>query len=161
MKDIVKAKGYLTLGSRFRRLGERLQADVQVMADEHGLEVPAALFPTMHAIYGAGATTVGEIAKTLGISQPGATRNINQLEKLGLVSIRQSDEDGRVRHISLTRKCRADVEKAQEELWPRIERAVAEICQPLKGGLLDMLTAIERELDEQPLAERSRKSKTR
>jgi len=158
MEDVVKAKGYLTLGSRFRRLGERLQAEVQVMAGHYGLDLPSSLFTTMHTIDSHGTITVGELAQALGISQPGVTRTISQMEKLGLVTVKPSKEDRRVRHIALTRKCKLEVDRASTEFWPRVERAVAEICEPLKrGGLLDMLSAIEGALDEKPLAQRGQR----
>ena len=38
-KDIVRSYGYLTLGSRFKRIGERMQADVQKL-EERGLVKP-------------------------------------------------------------------------------------------------------------------------
>jgi len=34
VEDVVKSLGYLCLGSRFRRIGERLQADTQQVIEE-------------------------------------------------------------------------------------------------------------------------------
>ncbi|WP_196502375.1 MarR family transcriptional regulator [Aestuariivirga litoralis] len=155
MEDVVKAEGYLTLGSRFRRLGERLQADVQLMADSHGIDIPSSLFTSMHIIDSKGTISVGELAEALGMSQPGATRIVNQLQRLSLASVK-AGKDRRVKQVSLTRKAKAAVAKSRAGLWPCVERAVADACKPLKGDLLTMLDALEKSLDAVPLLERSK-----
>ena len=160
MRDIVRDKGYLTLGSRFRRLGERLQAEVQQLAHDVGIDVPSSLFTTLDALDAQGHLTIGELALTLGISQPGATRIVNQLRSLGLIESQAPEKDRRVRRIALTRKSKVLVQKAKAGLWPRVEKVVAQICTPLEGNLLEMLAAIEAALDEKSLLQRAAKSKT-
>jgi len=66
--DFVRDGGYLTLGSRLKRLGERLQVEVQELARAEGVDLPAGRFPTMGALDAAGSLTVGELADGLGIS---------------------------------------------------------------------------------------------
>ena len=41
VEDVVKELGYLALGTRLKRLGERLQAQTQVLLEEDGLDLPA------------------------------------------------------------------------------------------------------------------------
>ena len=36
VEDVVRHFGYLTLGTRLKRVGERLQSDTQKMIDAHG-----------------------------------------------------------------------------------------------------------------------------
>ena len=48
--------------------------------------------------------TIGELAESLGVTQPGVTRNAAQLEALGLVRTLRTKADRRVRTISLTKK---------------------------------------------------------
>ena len=45
--------------------------------------------PTLHALAAEGDMTIGELAESLGVAQPGVTRNAAQLESLGLVRTRQ------------------------------------------------------------------------
>jgi DNA-binding MarR family transcriptional regulator len=158
MRDHIKEKGYLALGSRFRRLGERLQSEVQELAQSEGIAVPASLFPTLGVIENTESLSVGDLAEALGISQPGATRNINQLVGLGLVETVESDEDRRAKRITLTRKGKALVTRAKTDLWPRVEKAVSDMCRPLDGSLLDMLAGIEQSLDTKPLHKRAAKT---
>ncbi len=48
--------------------------------------------------------TLSELAKTLKVTKPTVTNSIAKLEKLGLVSKIQSDDDRRIQHLHLTKK---------------------------------------------------------
>ena len=41
VEDVVRELGYLTLGSRLKRIGERLQAQAQVLLEEAGISLSA------------------------------------------------------------------------------------------------------------------------
>lgn len=151
MRDFVRERGYLTLGSRLKRLGERFQADVQELARAEGIDLPAGLFPTVGVLAEAGTLAIGELARALGISQPGATRNVDRLVGLGLVEAVTDRADRRVRAVTLSDRGRRLVQATEHDLWPRVELGVAEICGGRDGPLLDILTAIERALDQRPL----------
>jgi hypothetical protein len=47
IEDVVKALGYLSLGTRLKRIGETLQAQTQAVLAAHGFEQPAAHFPLL------------------------------------------------------------------------------------------------------------------
>jgi DNA-binding MarR family transcriptional regulator len=151
--DFVRNQGYLTLGSRLRRIGERLQADAQVMFVEVGIDLPVALMPTLHSLMNED-MTIGELASSVGIAQPGVTRNVAQLEALGLVKASRDGKDKRVRRVSLTPKGRGVVSLAISDLDQWIIRAVGEICEPLEGRFLDQLAALEDALAALPLHRR-------
>ena len=156
VEDIVRRYGFLTLGSRLRRIGERLQTDTQRIMDEMGVALQASQYPFLGALDRHGPLTIGELADAVGITQPGATRTLSQLVALGLVRARQSPEDQRRRIISLTKKGQALVDRSKREVWPRIEGAVADLCGALSGPLLDQLAAIEDGLAAKPLARRDK-----
>lgn len=48
--------------------------------------------------------TVSEVAQALHVSRPSATIAINKLEKKGYLEKRVSEQDGRVVHVTLTKK---------------------------------------------------------
>lgn len=154
IEDVVRDLGYLTLGSRFRRIGEHLQSEVQRILDRAGAAIPSSQFPALAAIDRLGPLTIGDLAEALGMTQPGATRIATQLAEAGLVDIRQASDDQRRRIASLSEAGRNLVETSKRDLWPHIERAVAEVCAPLTGPLLQQLTAIERDLATLPLHRR-------
>lgn len=155
VEDIVRSLGFLCLGSRFRRIGERLQADTQQIIEELGVTLQAAQYPFLAAIDRAGPLTIGELAQAVGITQPGATRTVSQLLELGYVDMQASAEDQRRRLISLAPKGQALVDYSKRSVWPRIEQAVRELCGELSGPILEQLVAIEDGLAEAPLARRA------
>jgi len=154
VEDVVRELGFLTLGSRFRRIGERLQSDVQRLLDELGIEVQSSHFPTLAAIDRLGPLTIGEIAAAIGITQPGATRIVAQLAKARLVKVQPSRQDQRRRLASLSTKGQHLVDSSKHDLWPQIDNAVAAICGELRGPLLEQLAAIEKGLEATPLHRR-------
>lgn len=155
VEDVVRALGYLCLGTRFRRIGERLQADTQKIVDEYRAPVQPALYPLLAALDRLGPLGIGEIAEALGITQPGATRSVSELTKMGLVAAEAPADDQRRRVITLTDAGREAVHQGKTVIWPRIEAAVAELCRDLPDGLLAQLAAIEDRLAERPLARRA------
>ena len=156
VEDVVRSLGYLCLGTRFKRIGERLQADTQKIIEASEGPVQPALYPTLAALDRLGPLGIGDIAEALGITQPGATNSVTQLSKMGLVAAEQPADDQRRRVITLTAAGRAAVEQGKALIWPRIEAAVAELCRDLPGGLLEQLAAMEDRLADRPLYRRGK-----
>ncbi len=155
VEDVVRALGYLCLGTRLKRIGERLQGDTQKIVDSFGGPVQPALYPPLAAIDRLGPLGIGELAEALGITQPGATRSVAELTKMGLVAAEQPPDDQRRRVITLTDAGRAVVKEGKAVIWPRIEAAVADLCRDLPDTLLDQLAAIEDRLSDRPLNRRA------
>jgi len=156
IEDVVKEFGYLTLGTRLKRLGERLQAQTQVLLEGDGLDLPASHFPVLAALDRLGALNVGELTEAVGVSQPGVTRLLDKLQAEGLVRSTQLAQDRRVRTVALTRLGRQLIDKSKRTAWPAIEAAVADACaagptQPL----LAAVTALEEALAAAPLSARA------
>ncbi len=158
-EDVIKELGYLTLGSRLKRLGERMQADVSRLVKHEGQNVHAGLMPTLGVLAKRGPMTVGDLATALGIAQPGTTRMLAELKRQKLVSSGKTKNDQRQRMISLTKSGLSVIAATQDDLWPRVERAVAELCRGLDGPLIKQLAAIEYALDERPLDQRAAKDR--
>ncbi|MFW8585643.1 MarR family winged helix-turn-helix transcriptional regulator [Rhizobium beringeri] len=155
VEDVVRTLGFLCMGSRLRRIGERLQADTQQVIDEAGLGIQAGQYPFLAAVDRAGPLTIGELAQAVGITQPGATRTTGQLLELGYVDMRPAPDDQRRRLVSLTAKGQDLVDHSKKVIWPRIAAAVADLCGDLDGPILEQLAAIEDGLAAAPLARRS------
>lgn len=154
MQDVVRELGYLTLGSRFKRIGERLQAQAQEMHRGTGVDLSAAHYPVLAALDRLGALKVGEISQALGISQPAVTRMLEKLESEGLVQSRPHSEDRRAREIELSKAGSRFVTRMKASVWAAIEAAVADACRDLQGPLLTQLAALEEALDKIPLTNR-------
>ncbi|WP_064683726.1 MarR family winged helix-turn-helix transcriptional regulator [Rhizobium bangladeshense] len=155
VEDVVRTLGLLCLGSRLRRIGERLQADTQQVIDEAGVAIQAGQYPFLAAIDRAGPLTIGELAQAVGITQPGATRTIGQLLELGFVDMQPAPDDQRRRLVSLSDKGKELVDHSKATIWPRVAAAVADLCGDLDGPILEQLAAIEDRLAALPLIRRS------
>ncbi len=147
--DLVADLGHLFLGSRLKRLAERLQTDA---AKVH--------------------RTMGIDAQPAEGRAPGRARSLRTADRLGRGRERSASVSPRSREprrasssvgwsrrerrgrSTLTRSGRTLVAKAKTSAWPLIDEAVSSLCAPLAGTLLEQLTSLERQLAEQPLEAR-------
>ena len=155
MHDVVKQLGFLALGTRFKRIGEALQAQAQALLAANGVDIPAGHFPLLAALDRLGPLGVSELSQAVGVSQPVVSRSLLALEANGLVESTPVAADRRVRRIRLSRKGGELVRHAKRAVWPAIEAAVAHACKPLKGTLLDQLSALEAALAQASLLQRA------
>jgi len=156
-RDILVDLGELFLGSRLKRLAERLQADAARVAQAAGLAIQPAQFPLLAAIDRYGPLTVGEAVEALGVSQPAVTRCATGLVESGLIEAERSDTDLRQKTLRLTDAGSAAMTLARQSMWPLLNGAVKQLCAPLTGGLLDQIGQIETALEAMPLEERARR----
>ena len=148
MSDLLKELGPTFLGSRLKRLGERMQAGAARVASDAGLPVQPAHMPLLAALDGQ-ALTIGQLVQAVGISQPGITRGIGQLADLGLVESQQDrDGDGRQRTISLTSEGNAVLARAKLYVWPQIGEAVKTLFGGRPEEFMEQIAAIETALAE-------------
>jgi DNA-binding MarR family transcriptional regulator len=153
VEDVVEAMGLLCLGTRLKRIGERLQADTQRIMSALDDTIPVSQHPLIAALDRLGPLTIGELAEAVGISQPGVTRSVAQLIDQGFLRVVPA-EDQRRRIVDFSEKGRQAAERAKAVVWPRVEAAVADACGGRGAALLDQLAAIEGALDVAPLTRR-------
>ena len=67
--DIVRELGLMTLGSRMKRIGERLQSDAVRIAAARGAIAQAGQYAFLGALDAGGELTIGELATAVGITQ--------------------------------------------------------------------------------------------
>jgi DNA-binding MarR family transcriptional regulator/GNAT superfamily N-acetyltransferase len=153
-QDVLKPEGAVMLGSRLKRLAERLQAGAERIAVECGLQTQPSQMPLLTALHRRGPLAVGEAADLVGISQPAVTRILANLSEMGLVETIRCEGDQRTRTIALTAQGREVMEQAVTRLWPRLRASVAELCDV--DALLAQIDAVETALAAQPLEQRPR-----
>lgn len=143
MSDLLKELGPTFLGSRLKRLGERMQAGAAKVASDAGLPVQPAHMPLLAALDGQ-ALSVGQLVQAVGISQPGITRGIGQLVDLGLAESQQSQEgDARQRTISLTAEGNAVLARAKLYVWPQVGEAVRALFGGQPDAFMEQIAAVE------------------
>lgn len=157
-EDVVKALGLMMLGSRMKRISERLQAQTHDVAMAFaGSNIAIPQIPVLAALDQLGSLTIGDLAESLGQSQPGVTRMIGKMVKEGLVETGAGEKDRRRRHVSLTAAGKQLTDLLKQEHWPWVEAAVADIAKNLSGPLIDQLGQLEEALAASSLLERSRR----
>ncbi|TCU21950.1 DNA-binding MarR family transcriptional regulator [Rhizobium azibense] len=156
--DVVRTLGFSCMGSRFRRIGQPLEADAQEIIEEYGLTIQAGQYPFVAALDGAAPLAIGKLAQAAGITQPGPTRTVSQSE-LGLVDMQAAPYDQR-KSISLTRKEKELVDYSKQSVRARISAAVADLFGNLNGPILAQFAAIQDGLAEAALAGRAAKEET-
>lgn len=152
-KDIVREKGYLTLGTRFRRLGERMQAETQTLIADAGIDVQSSHYPLLFALE-AGPMTINALADALGVSQPGVTRSVAHLERLEYVTVKKGEHDKRQRVVTLSDAGQRTVDQGNDDVGPELIRILQNIVQGAKGDLFAQLEHIEDELTKTTFLER-------
>jgi GNAT superfamily N-acetyltransferase len=149
MTDVIREMGAGFLGSRLKRLGERMQAGAAKVIAGAGLEAQPAHMPLLVALDGR-ALTIGQLVQAVGISQPGVTRGVGQLVDMGLVRA-EMGRDQRHRTISLTDAGDAAIARAKLHVWPRVTEAVDTLLAGRAGELLAILADVEDALAATPL----------
>jgi len=153
--DIIAERGPLFLGSRLKRLAERMQAEVSQVAEQAGLAIQPSQYSLLATLDRFGPQTIGELTVAMELSQPAITRMAAKLAAMGLVSIDRRHKDQRHKTVSLTERGKVDLEHSKRHVWPQVESAVTEMLRGLSGPLLEQVAAIERMLAEKPLDQRA------
>ena len=153
--DVIKERGALFLGSRLKRLAERMQAEVSHVAEQAGLTIQPSQYSLLATLDRHGPLTIGELTAAMELSQPAITRMAAKLVDMGLVTIDRRHKDQRHKTVSLSGRGKIDLERSKLHVWPKVESAVAEMLRGLNGPLLDQLSAIEQMLMQMPLDQRA------
>lgn len=149
MSDVLRDMGAGFLGSRLKRLGERMQAGAARVITGAGLEVQPAHMPLLVALDDR-ALTIGQLVQAVGISQPGVTRGIGQLVAMGLARA-ETGSDQRHRTISLTDDGVAAIARAKLLVWPQVAEAVDTLLAGRADELLAIIADVEDALAATPL----------
>lgn len=150
-RDVLAEMGYLALGSRLKRLAERMQADATKAFVDRGIPVQATHFPLLAALTTYGPMSVTEAVEAVGISQPAVTRIHNSLQALGLTCAVPVKGDKRQRQIRLTAKGEALIAEMKHDIWPQVRRAAQALCDGPDTDILSQITRLEDSLQARPL----------
>lgn len=147
--DVIRDQGIGFLGSRLKRLGERMQAGAARVTADAGLPVQPAHMAYLAALERE-ARTIGQLVQAVGISQPGVTRAVGQLVELGVARSAQG-EDQRQRAISLTPAGEAVLARARVQVWPQVEDAVRMLLGEEAEAFMAQIARLETALAETPI----------
>ncbi len=151
--DLIKELGPLALGSRLRRLSERLMRDVTRVYDAQQVEFEPRWFAVTYLLNQEGTMNVTAIARALGLTHPAINQIADAMVKQGLLVGNKGKSDERQRMLSLTPKAKTIV-KRLTPVWEEIEAANRELLRSTGKDLLTMVSRIEKELDRTDMYQR-------
>ena len=152
--DTLADLGVTFLGSRLKRLADRLQADATATLQSMDLPIQPAQQQFLAVLRREGPQTVGSIALHLRLSQPTATRALQALIDQGLVEARPDGRDQRQKRLALSAEGEALMTQLERDLWPRVEAAAIGLCDGRHAALLEEIASIEAQLDRRSLLDR-------
>ena len=155
-RDIIAETGYLFLGSRMKRLAERLQADaLRIFREAGNGDLQPAYCAVLAALDIEDRVPVNTLVEQLGISQPAVTRSVTGMKDQGLVTLDADPSDQRIRLVTLTNKGRALIANLRLTAWRHIRDGAQNLSSEVEGDVLSMLDTLEDQLAEASLGERS------
>lgn len=112
------------------------------------VEVTVAQHRLLVLLASKGPQSVGDIAGRLGVNPSNASRHCDRLQRLGLLTRRRSDQDGRVVQIELTHEGRALLEAVAQRRRRDIADLVDRIAPEDGTALAEALRAFNAAADE-------------
>ena len=140
--------GYLNLV--VRRLGQRLATAGDEYMRQHGVTVSATSTAILNYVGRYDQTSIADIAGALGYTHQSVAKTIAVLEEAELTRSSVSNDDLRVRCVSLTRKGRQEVARI-EIVADRAQAVFEEIFDEIGNDLFTSLRRFETALDQRPL----------
>ncbi|TPV92423.1 MAG: GNAT family N-acetyltransferase [Myxococcales bacterium FL481] len=153
--DFFDELGPVGMGSRTKRLGERIFGEAAESYAELGYDFEARWFPLTNLLARQGSIAVSEAARRLGVSQPAISQFAAQLEDAGLVEFVADERDGRRRVLTLS-PVGAELVSELEPVWAAFQEAAIELCMEAGVDFPAALRRIETALDRASLGDRVR-----
>lgn len=148
--DFFQEVGELGLGSRLRRLSDRMMQDGQSIYNDAGIEFKPAWFPAFDLLNRRGQVPLGHIASQLGVTHVAINQVLEELEQRKLVATEPSNTDRRVRLASLTVEGKHLAEQLTP-IWQKFRAAIRDAIDDSGHDLLDAVARLEKCLERKSL----------
>jgi ribosomal protein S18 acetylase RimI-like enzyme len=156
LMDFLAETGGLGLGSRLKRLSDRMMQDGAGIYQDLGIDFKPSWFPTFNFLYRRGPTPLGVIAQELGVTHVAINQVLEELEQRALAVSETGSEDRRVRIARLTDKGMG-LANSLEEGWGCIRASILEAIEETGYDFLDATARLEICLNRSSLRERFRR----
>jgi DNA-binding MarR family transcriptional regulator len=130
----------------FRLLGKRIYRTGTRRTSDGGPDVDKASIPLLAILEDQGELRPSDIAAALELDQSTVSRQLHQLEKLGLVARRPDSGDGRVSHIRLTEAGRGSQAAARAARARMLDAVFAEWSEGDRRQLNTLLERLRNDL---------------
>jgi ribosomal protein S18 acetylase RimI-like enzyme len=102
--DFFTEVGKMAIGSRLRRLSERITEDASHIYELYNVDLQPKWFPVFYVLSKGQEKTITAIAEEIGHSHPSVSKIASEMVKKGLLTEKTDKTDGRRNMISLSRK---------------------------------------------------------
>ncbi|MGL1890133.1 MAG: MarR family winged helix-turn-helix transcriptional regulator [Spirochaetaceae bacterium] len=125
--NIYKLAEELLLGSRLKKIGEKIFSDISKVYKDRGIDFEPSWFPVFFLL-NEKTLTISDIANYLEVTQSAVSQMISVLEKRELVIIKKDDIDKRSKTISLSikgKKLLVDI----KPIWTSIKKSLNKLLK--------------------------------
>ena len=143
--DFIKELGVLALGSRLKRLLERMNGDISRFYRTLGVGFEARWFPIIRLLGERSPLPITGIADALGLTHPAVNKLVALLARAGLVASATDERDRRRRLVELTKKGRVTHEMLQP-VWEDMRGTLSALHEEPGCSFLASLEHLEDEL---------------
>ncbi len=141
--------GKLALGSRLRRLSEKLTEDAAQIYDLYGVALDPKWFPVFYVLSHQPAASITEIAQQIGHSHPSVSQIVKEMLKAGLITT-DKGADARVNLVKLS-EAGKNLIPALEQQYEDVTQAVEALLAESQYDLWNAIAAVEFSLTESSL----------
>lgn len=147
--------GQLILGSRLRKLSERLMLEMGNIYKSKNIEFEPGWFHIMYLLSENEKMSITQISEMLQVSHPSVIQVVGVLEKRDIVKISVDFNDKRKRMVELSDNGASLLERIKP-VWNEIDQMMIAFLSEgeYSRNILNAITEIEKNLDAKPLSER-------
>jgi DNA-binding MarR family transcriptional regulator/N-acetylglutamate synthase-like GNAT family acetyltransferase len=145
--------GKMAIGSRLRRLSERLTDQAAAVYHLYEIDFQPKWFPVFYMLSQRDGMTITEIAGEIGHSHPSVSKIVSEMRKAGLIEGRKDDSDGRRNRVALSAKGEEMREKVKEQ-YQDVEQASLKLLSEANHNLWKAMEEWEYLLDQKSLLRR-------
>lgn len=160
MTDLIEKLGEAALGSRLRRLAERLSADATQIYHHYQVDIEPGWFPVVFVLSELGQASTTTLARHTGHSHVAVSKVIKHMRARGLVQVAPCKQDKRSTLISLNDRARAML-PALEVQTRDVGNAMQLLTSAIHPQFMHHINRLESALLQQPLSQRSADSARR
>lgn len=154
--DILNEIGYLSIGSRLRRIYEKLQIDGDKIYAEAGVNFKSSWFAVFYALSKKDQQSITQLANQIAFTHITVKNIVRELEENKLVVIRPNKSDNRSKVVSLTPKG-VELKEQLTPIWKSFSTTLKDIFNK-EGYFINSLSAIDQDLESTPLLKRFKKN---
>ncbi|MDX2215565.1 MAG: GNAT family N-acetyltransferase [Oculatellaceae cyanobacterium bins.114] len=125
--DFYSHTGKLALGSRLRRLSDKLTEDAAKVYALYDVPLDPKWFPVFYVLSHQEKASITEIAQMIGHSHPSVSQIVKEMSKKGLVTTDKDRQDARINVVRLSDSGR--------HLIPKLEKQYIDVAQAVEALL--------------------------